>query len=149
MGYHIERYVMADHGDEENLNNGNEFVADDALPICPECFEPCDPLQNYCDKCGSNDPINPLASYMPFVDIRFKIGMFGKIWRKVVDGGNTPLWMKFFFVLVLLMAAPLILIVGPGVFLISKIKTARPRNTVMILFFVFLIMLFITYFLLI
>ena len=60
----------------------DEFIPADARPLCPKCLKPCHPLQNYCDSCDSNDVINPLASYMPFVRIRFNIGMLCKMWRR-------------------------------------------------------------------
>jgi len=49
----------------------DEFVGDDALPLCAKCLKPCKPLQYYCDKCGSYDAINPLTPYIGFVNIRF------------------------------------------------------------------------------
>jgi len=60
----------------------DEFIPADARPVCFKCLKPCHPLQNYCDSCDSNEVINPLASYMPFVCIRFNIGMFCKMWRR-------------------------------------------------------------------
>jgi len=41
----------------------DEFIPADAWPICLKCLKPCHPLQYYCDKCDSNNVINPLASY--------------------------------------------------------------------------------------
>ena len=61
----------------------DEFIPDDAQPLCRKCLNPCHPLQNYCGNCDSNEAINPLASYVPFVRIRFVYGMFGKMWRSV------------------------------------------------------------------
>ena len=26
-------------------------VDEDAVPLCPNCLEPCDPLDNYCRNC--------------------------------------------------------------------------------------------------
>ncbi len=69
----------ADFGVVEGRDAGSE---DEGGPVCPGCFEPCSPLSYYCEKCGCNEPVNPLASYMPFVDIRFRVGMIGKVWRK-------------------------------------------------------------------
>jgi len=69
---------------EEAGKLGDEFIPDNALPLCPNCLEPCDPQQNYCERCGSNEVVNPLASYMPFVRIRFNIGMVAKAWRKML-----------------------------------------------------------------
>ena len=57
-------------------------LADDAVPVCPACLEPCSPLDCYCSHCDCNEPLNPLASYMPFVDIRFRAGLLGKVWQK-------------------------------------------------------------------
>ena len=85
-------------------------VGEDAVPVCPNCFEPCDPLTNYCPHCGSNDPINPLASYLPFESIRFKAGMFGKLWRKTWDS-DTPLGLKCLNICLFVLFMPLIFIV--------------------------------------
>ena len=27
----------------------DEFIPVDARPVCPNCFKPCHPLQNYCN----------------------------------------------------------------------------------------------------
>ncbi len=79
--------------DHNNLSAGeaekakqvdDDFIPDDALPLCPNCLKACHPLQNYCDVCDSNEVINPLASYMPFVRIRFNIGMVAKTWQKML-----------------------------------------------------------------
>jgi len=58
-----------------------DFIPEDAWPLCPKCLTPCHPLQFYCCNCDSNEAVNPLASYMPFVRIRFNIGMLFKLWR--------------------------------------------------------------------
>ena len=72
-------------GNDEGTNQlDDEFVPDDARPLCPNCLKPCHPLQNYCDNCDSNEVINPLASYMPWVRIRFNVGMVVKVWRKML-----------------------------------------------------------------
>lgn len=136
---------MVEYGDDEKLDVDDEFLGDDALPVCPECFEICDPMQNYCDNCGSNEPINPLASYMPFVDLRFRIGMFGRLWRKIVGEDDTSFLTKLFFVFVLCVGAPVILLAGPGIFLISKIKKPWAEKAAIIVFFVLLFILLFGY----
>ncbi len=76
-----ENNLLADeNNDAQKLND--DFIPDDAWPLCPNCLKPCNPLQNYCANCDSNEVVNPLASYMPFVRIRFNIGMFCKMWQR-------------------------------------------------------------------
>jgi len=87
----------------------DEFIPADARPLCPKCLKPCHPLQNYCDSCDSNDVINPLASYMPFVRIRFNIGMLGKMWRVIwYDEEASIIWKLFmlFFLIVAVLILP-------------------------------------------
>ncbi len=115
--------------DEEIANVSDDFVPEDAWPVCPKYFQPCNPLQNYCNNCDSNETINPLASYMPFVRIRFTTGMFGKIWRRILDGRDTPIALTLFFLIPLVMGAPIILFVGLPLLMISKIKNARLQKT--------------------
>ncbi|MHC4524965.1 MAG: hypothetical protein ACYSU8_05455 [Planctomycetota bacterium] len=64
-----------------------------------------DPLANYCPHCDSNEAINPLASYMPFVDLRFRIGMIGKLWRKTRSSG-TPIGCRILYSCILLLFFP-------------------------------------------
>ena len=80
-------------------------LADDARPLCPNCFSECDPRDNYCPYCDSNEAINPLVSYMPFVDLRFKVGMIGKLWRKTRSSEN-PIGYRIFYVCILLLFFP-------------------------------------------
>jgi len=76
--------ILSKGDDKRGKELDDEFVPYDAVPLCPKCLKPCHPLQYYCDKCDSNAAINPLASYMPFVRIRFNIGMVVKAWRKML-----------------------------------------------------------------
>jgi hypothetical protein len=69
---------------EESQQVDDDFIPDDARPLCSKCLKVCHPLQYYCDGCGSNEVVNPLASYMPFVRIRFAVGMLVKAWRKML-----------------------------------------------------------------
>jgi hypothetical protein len=82
----------------------------EATPVCPMCLQPCDPKAYYCPHCGSNSPINPLASYMPFVDIRFNIGMIGKLWERAVEAPDTHLLKRVALLALLLYSTPLILL---------------------------------------
>jgi len=89
-----------------------ERIADDALPLCSNCLKPCHPLQNYCHGCGSNQVINPLASYMPFVNIRFNYGGLLTMWRKIWYSKDTRLVSRVFCLLAVAVAAPILLVIG-------------------------------------
>jgi len=91
-----------DHGQE----NGDPI----ATPLCPRCLRPCDPHLYYCPHCGSNEPINPLASYMPFVRLRFNIGMIGRLWRHAVEAQDTHFLKRAALLTLLLYTTPLILL---------------------------------------
>ena len=82
----------------------DDFVPADAQPVCPKCFEPCNRLQNYCDKCDSNEVINPLACYMPFVRIRLNVGMLGRLGRRIWSDKQTPFFWKVIFLILIIIA---------------------------------------------
>ena len=116
--------------DEEEmiLESVSLKVADDAVPVCLDCFEPCNPLDNYCPSCGSNDPINPLASYMPFVDLRFKVGMIYKLWRKIWDS-STASWIRALYACVFLLfigsSMPILFLVVFSLVIFEKLKLSK------------------------
>jgi hypothetical protein len=85
----------------------DEYLPPDAKPLCPCCLQPCDPLQYYCTNCGCNEVVNPLTTYMPYIRIRFNIGIFVKLCRRACDRRNllllriiyaaiVVLWILFF-----------------------------------------------------
>lgn len=88
--------------DERTEQPDDEFVPDDARPLCPNCLEPCHPLQFYCDKCDSNEVINPLASYMPWVRIRFNVGMVVKACRKMLYDKDASIVFRLFCLFVII-----------------------------------------------
>ena len=101
---------MADNEDTNDIEYNSfseqvndDYLAPDARPLCPNCLEPCDPSLYYCDKCGSSLPINPLASYMPFVNIRFNYGGFVRLWKKIWRNPAMPVILKIFYLLVLIL----------------------------------------------
>lgn len=103
-------------------------VGEDAVPVCPNCFEPCNPLDNYCPNCGSNDPINPLASYMPFVDLRFKVGMIAKLWRKAWSS-ETMLGLRIIYLCMFLFFMPILFVIALPFAIIEKIKSKHSDRT--------------------
>ena len=132
---------MNDQNEQNDKNfsaDSNGTISSDAQPICSQCLQPGGTLQYYCANCGSNDPLNPLASYMPFVRIRFTAGMFGKLWRRALNK-ETSMAMKVFSLLLIGLGAPVMLTVGLPFLLISKIKDDKLRKIVTVAFIVILV----------
>ncbi len=61
--------------DIEELNHQEQ-----AKPVCLNCFQPIDPLDDYCPNCGAM--VGNFTPYIPVRNIRWSIGIFGKIWRQ-------------------------------------------------------------------
>jgi len=126
----------------------DEFIPADAWPICLKCLKPCHPLQYYCDKCDSNNVINPLASYMPFVRIRFWCGFCGKMWRVVLYDKEASIILRLLCLFLTFAFAPILIIVGFPLFIIGKIENPELQRTVETLFYILLVPLLILYFML-
>ncbi len=126
----------------------DEYIPADACPICPKCLKPCHPLQNYCDNCDSNEVINPLASYMPFVRIRFECGFYGKMWRKVLYDKEASIIFRTLCMFLTFAFVPMLIIVGLPLFLIEKIENPELQRTVETVFYILLVPILILYFML-
>lgn len=123
----------------------DDFIPDDAQPLCPKCLTLCHPLQNYCHNCDSNEVINPLASYMPFVRIRFIYGAFGKMWRIIWYDKEASMMLRLLCLLAITFFSPVLLIIGSPYLFRDKIKNAKPRETITIIFWVLIFLLFIAF----
>jgi len=132
-------------GQEGTEKLDDEFLPDDAQPLCLKCLKPCHPLQNYCDNCDSNQVINPLAPYMPFVNIRFNYDIYLTMWRKVWYGRDTSIIGKLFFLFLIILQAPYLLIFGFPLFLIGKIENSRLRKSAITVFWTLVFVLLIIY----
>ena len=95
-------------GENDNMQEVNQsavanddYLPPDAKPLCPRCLQPCDPLQYYCSNCDSNEVINPLASYMPYLRIRFNIGVIGKLYR-LARNYRVPLILRILFWIIII-----------------------------------------------
>jgi hypothetical protein len=119
----------------------DEFIPTDALPLCLKCLKLCNPLQNYCDSCDSNDVINPLASYMPYVRIRFECGIYGKMWRKVLYDKEASIIFRSLCMFLTFAFAPILIIVGLPLFFIGKIENPQYEKTFETVFYLLLLML--------
>lgn len=123
----------------------NDFIPDNALPLCVKCLKPCNPLQYYCDKCSSNDAINPLTPYIGYVNIRFHYDIFLTMWRKIWGNDGTSILIRLFYLIFIVVYAPIMVIVGVPMHFIYKIPQRRVRNTVLALLVLGLIALLIFY----
>ena len=124
----------------------DEFILADARPLCPKCLKPCHPLQNYCDSCDSNDVINPLASYMPFVRIRFRCGFCGDMWRKVLYDKEASIILRSLCLFMTIAFASILIIVGLPLFFIDKIENPELQRTVETVFYLLVAALLIIFF---
>ena len=131
---------------EEAEQVDDEFIPADALPICPKCLKPCHPLQYYCDGCDSNNVINPLASYMPFVRIRFWCGFCGDMWRKVLYDKDASIILRLLCLFLTFAFAPTLIIVGFPLFFIGKIENPKLQRKVETVFYILLAALLIIFF---
>lgn len=124
----------------------DEFIPVDSRPVCMKCLRPCHPLQYYCDSCDSNEVINPLASYMPYVRIRYICGFYGKMWRIVLNETKASMILWFLCLFLTIAFAPILIIVGLPLFLIEKIENPNIQRTIETVFYVILLTLLIIFF---
>lgn len=123
----------------------NDYVPDDALPLCPKCFKPCRPLQYYCDSCGSNDAINPLTPYISFLNIRFNYDIFCTMWRKIWCEKETRAVGRLFYLFMFIVYAPILLMIGLPAFLIYKIPQKQVRKAILTAIVAIIIVLLVLY----
>ena len=127
--------------DIEQLDN--DFIPDDARPLCPRCLTPCQPLQYYCYNCDSNDAINPLTPYIAFLNIRFNYDIFCTMWRKIWYDKHTLIVGRLFYLFMITAFAPVIMVFGLPLLLISKIPQPGLRKTTIIFLCIIAVVLFI------
>jgi len=76
------------------------------IPLCIKCLRPVDPLNYYCPHCG--EATGQLTPYIPFVNIPWQAGIWGRMWRQLwsrdisLAGRLFRLFMIMFFVPVML-----------------------------------------------
>ncbi len=118
----------------------NKFISQDAWPVCPNCFQPCNPLNNYCENCGSNQAINPLAPYLPFVNIRFNYGGFVTMWRGIRRRDISRL-RKWSYLFMIILFAPVVLVIGLPFFLTDGIKNPVLKKILIAMLYIVAILL--------
>ena len=128
-------------GQEANEKLDDDFIPNDARPLCLKCLKPCHPLQNYCDNCDSNQVINPLASYMPFVNIRFNYDIYLTMWRKVWYDSKTSIVSRLFYLFMIAAFMPMLVMFGLPALLISRSNRPRLRKATIIALYIAAILL--------
>jgi len=114
-------------------NFDDDFVPEDAWPLCTRCLTPCWPLEYYCPHCDSNDAINPLTPYIAFLNIRFNYDIFCTMWRKIWYDKRTSMIRRLFYMLMIMLFVPYMIIFGLPLLFIGKIPLPRLRNTTILL----------------
>ncbi len=59
-------------------------------PVCLGCLTPYDPLQHYCDCCGT--VVGQFTPYIPYLNIAFNYSLFDRMWTRLwyPQGESAP-----------------------------------------------------------
>lgn len=140
---HYDGSPRAEDRPDERIDD--EFIPDDALPLCTKCLKPCTPLQYYCDKCDSYDAINPLTPYIGFVNVHFNYSIYCTMWRKLWGEDEKPIIIRLLYLLFIVAFFRMMVVIGVPTYLICKIPQRQVRNAILALFFLALIGVLIFY----
>lgn len=127
--------------ENKQISESDTFIAPDAKPVCPKCFKPYNPQYYYCPYCDANDTINPLTTYMPYVDIRFIYGFFGKMWNIIWYEKTALVLKRIFCFLLFLIFVPHILVAGGPFVLIRKFAPVSKRDLLNRIFTIIILVL--------
>jgi len=96
-------------------DNGETVGSDGAAerPLCPRCLTPFELEQHYCHKCG--DAVGHFTPYIPFVNIRFNYGIFGRMWHKLWRDREAGFLIKGVCAVLIVVLAPVMLVGLPFV----------------------------------
>ena len=119
----------------------DEPILEEPCPICPKCLQPCNPSNDYCLNCDSNEAMNPLATYMPFESIRFIAGIYGKMLRAVFLERQTSWINRVIYSVVLFWAIPAIFIFALPLVFVDRIKNPQLRKAITIVVIVLMALL--------
>jgi predicted amidophosphoribosyltransferase len=100
---------------EVNDNTRERSGSEDAVPVCLGCLRPVSPLQHYCAHCGSC--VGQLTPYLPFEQIPYYAGFFGRLWKRVWLEQGTRAWRRVgYFVLMAVLEPVMLLALVPLAF---------------------------------
>lgn len=94
----------------------------EGVPVCISCFEPVSPLHHYCPHCG--EACGQFTQYIPFVNLRWRASVWGRIWRQVWSRDVSIPGRLFRFIMIVLWA-PIMLI---GLFFRINWKTEKEQE---------------------
>ena len=115
---------------DNELKKGEDKTAGEAVPVCLNCLRPYDDvLEYYCPHCGSNEAANPLTPYIAFVNIRFNVGMIGRLWRRFERRQNATIARRLVDLVILLLYCPLLILATPFV-VYAKWKNHKQRDAI-------------------
>ena len=91
----------------------DELSAPAEMPLCLHCLAPVHPLEHYCPRCG--EAVGSFTSYIPFVNIRFEVSFFERLWDRLWHEPRAPIWSRVVSVAVIALLAPIMLVGLPFV----------------------------------
>ncbi len=119
---------------DNEMTNGEGKTAAEGVPVCLNCLRPYDDvLEYYCPKCGSNEAVNPLAPYMAFVNIRFNVGLVGRVWRRFERRQNATIARRLLDLVIVLLYFPPLILATPFV-VYAKWKNHKQRDAKRVLY---------------
>lgn len=80
---------------------------DEGTPVCIKCFQPVNPLANYCSNCGG--ATGNFTHYLPFVNIQWQASVWGQAWRQIWSPDVSVPGRLFRFIMII-WNAPIMLI---------------------------------------
>ena len=118
---------------DNEMTNGEDKIAAEGVPVCLNCLRPYDDvLEYYCPHCGSNEAVNPLTPYMSFVNIRFNVGMVGKLWRRFEGRQSATIARRLLDLVIVLWYFPLLIFATPFV-VYAKWRNHKRRDAIRVL----------------
>ncbi len=118
---------------DNEMRNGEGKTAGEAVPVCLNCLRPYDDvLEYYCPHCGSNEAVNPLTPYMSFVNIRFNVGVVGKLWRRFQGRQSATIARRLLDLVIVLLCFPPLILATPFV-VYAKWRNHKRRDAIRVL----------------
>jgi hypothetical protein len=116
--WHLRRPVIPDPWDNEI---DKQELNDSSTPICLNCTKPVEnPNLHYCPHCGN--VTGEYTRYIPFVNIQFNYSIFWSLWSKL-NNTKVSLPVRVFYLFMIMMLAPIMLVVGIPIRLCYMIKS--------------------------
>ena len=110
----------------ENAEQQRRADEAEERPLCLRCLQPVDPRAYYCPNCG--EATGQLTPYLPYVNIPWEVGIWGRMWRQVWSR-NISLPGRLFRLFMIVWNVPILLIgLIPELWHKSQRKAHPPAN---------------------